>query len=420
VDGDVYLWEPFDETLLSQNLIAQNLEVSSLNHYEEVMVEIENKLPNIPSAITEIRNQDRQIMAFNAGILGGNDLDFINRFADMAFKFVNENLTAFSNSEVSNFNIIFEQYLFYCLSKKEGKEVSLLINEILSSQHYHFLGDFSAIPFSRRYLHLSGNFKHDLKTCNDLADRLQRDFPEHYYWIISMFKNRKKTLTREYFWFGEDEGVMLKKHKLLKNTFLDQPVRLEDKMRVDTNVVKSFELLISKCPSELQSSFFMFLDELKNIVETFTAIDRYTLVQRDLKKLDHFQLAFENERYTEQIKFSVDKLSKTIPAEFNWANVFVSNEPLNLDEVEPMSENGLFILITPECDQWGFSLNAIDSFDFELLEALKLPMSFHELVAHLQSVFHGEANSILTKLILSRLKAAIWNKSVQIFNGNSI
>ncbi|HMG07214.1 MAG TPA: DUF6734 family protein, partial [Mucilaginibacter sp.] len=81
VDGDVFIWKSLDK--LSGDLIAQNLEWGT-SRYEKSFNDLESKLVYSSIAITEEKVKGGKIFAYNAGILGGNDLSFFDNYTRMA------------------------------------------------------------------------------------------------------------------------------------------------------------------------------------------------------------------------------------------------------------------------------------------------------------------------------------------------
>ncbi|MFN8844096.1 MAG: DUF6734 family protein, partial [Chryseotalea sp.] len=120
IDGDVFIWNEFDEDLLRSKLIAQNEESATI-YYENILRSLEEVLSYFPTEIVNERKLANPVHAFNAGILGGNDIEFFEEYATKAFQFVDNNVLNLSKVNVSNFNIFFEQYLFYCLVRSKNK-----------------------------------------------------------------------------------------------------------------------------------------------------------------------------------------------------------------------------------------------------------------------------------------------------------
>ena len=153
VDGDVFVWQKFDENLLTSNLIAQNVEAATI-YYDTIMKSLESSLIYFPNEIIVERKQRNPILAYNAGIFGGKDINFFREYTKKAFEFVDKNNMNLSKIDVTNFNIFFEQYLFYCLAKSKKKIVNVLIPEIIGDNQYKAFGDFSRVPYEKKYLHL--------------------------------------------------------------------------------------------------------------------------------------------------------------------------------------------------------------------------------------------------------------------------
>ena len=116
VDGDVYLPNKLDNTIEMSELIAQNKEIGS-SYYKSMMNHILQKDLLMPSFLKKELEKD-SIMSYNAGIIGGNDLEFIAEYCRTAFNFIESNhLNDINSKDIHiNNNILFEQILFYAQS----------------------------------------------------------------------------------------------------------------------------------------------------------------------------------------------------------------------------------------------------------------------------------------------------------------
>lgn len=118
VDGDLFLPQGFPLHFEKATLIAQNKEKGT-SYYKNMMMSILQMNPKLPSyLIDELKKES--IGSYNAGILGGNDIEFIKKYTDEALKIIYDNNL---NSHLClknsiNYNILFEQILFYVLTKK--------------------------------------------------------------------------------------------------------------------------------------------------------------------------------------------------------------------------------------------------------------------------------------------------------------
>jgi hypothetical protein len=214
IDGDVFIWKKFDAYLINGDLIAQNEDEMPV--FEQTMQSLEANFSYFPKEISSERILGAKVTTFNAGIYGGSDISFFKEYTHESFKFVHENTPHFSKINVSNFNAIFEQYLFYCFVKKKNKKVQLLFNELIRDKEYKGFGDFDCVPHQKQYLHLLSDYKKSGIVCNDMAFRLRQDYPENYYKIIELFKKKKLPLFNNYFFFKkEEEGWLIEHEKIL-------------------------------------------------------------------------------------------------------------------------------------------------------------------------------------------------------------
>jgi hypothetical protein len=175
VDGDVFIWEKFPERLEKSGLIAQNLEFG-FPIYQEVFTALTQSGSYMPPVILDNYAHNQGFHAYNAGIIGGNDMVFFKEFSTEALLFIERNS---GTSELGSgmINAFYEQHLYYCMAKKKGIKVECytdytdqdVLNESLKS-----LRQFSAAPVTTSYIHLFGeDVKKDAGICRELARRLR-------------------------------------------------------------------------------------------------------------------------------------------------------------------------------------------------------------------------------------------------------
>lgn len=191
VDYDSFIWKPFPDDLLTKDLITQDLE-HELALNSEYYNSIENILINIPQSIQEYRKSHKKVNCINAGIIGGNDITFIKKYAQEVFDFVNSNINNEKLLEVDNigyFNVIFEQYLFYCLAESKHKNISYLLPIQTDHNYNRGLNDYFDIPHNRHYLHALGGAKKDYRTRFQMIQRLWYEYPIYYNRLINYIKS---------------------------------------------------------------------------------------------------------------------------------------------------------------------------------------------------------------------------------------
>ncbi|WP_316801954.1 DUF6734 family protein [Pedobacter nototheniae] len=412
VDGDVFIWEKFEEKLMRGNLIAQNLE-SATSYYEKIMQDLENHLSFFPKEILDERKKGNQILAYNAGIFGGNDYKFFNFYAKKAFDFVNKNILNLNEGLGGNFNIFFEQYLFYCLVKKQKKSVGVLLNQVIGDNEYKGFGDFINVPYDKKYLHILGSYKKNEVVCLQLANRLRLDYPKYYYAIIDLYKCRNIPLYHDYYKsFDGNKSERLNWSKDLKHNY-----------KVGVNYAKSSiflkkDALIPEPVGPLVESelldFDIFSTTIKKIVyNKFSKISELFLYGRDLNCTEYFEYLFADVSNIYKKKIVAMEYTEIIKSQNDWSQI--NNRAFTMRKGKKPFDN-FFTAIVPECNQFGYSLSNLDLLDIEILKEIKSIKTIGRLLNDCKKMF--DKNEVETskvefeKLVFGRIKKGINNKTI--------
>ena len=408
------------------------------------MRSLESGLIYFPLEIVTERQLNSTIYAYNAGILGGSDVEFYKRYTFKAIEFIDRNISNLSKINVSSFNIFFEQYLLYCLAKNENKKVHVLFDEIIGDNKYKGFGDFIDVPYNKHYLHLLGDYKRIKSVCEQMANRLRLDYPEYYYRIIAVFKNSKAPLLKDYFWI---EDILNEDH-LTANKFLkavNLKNELQDHVEEDSKnrsepVCFRIHLLKSILESTLNykggnsnsesTEFYtkdinQFEQSLVTIIENkFNDVARNYLYARDISNARYAEYIFgEPETIYDKIILS-DDLNEIIESQFDWTIMDVSPKLVQGNVIgfleQEVSLKSIYTLVVPECDQYGYSVTNIDELDCLLLQTVKEPKSIRDLFEQIKFAFDPDdlASSVpeFEKLIFGRIKNGLLNKSIKVFN----
>lgn len=189
VDGDVFVWESLTDKFKNSNLVTQNLEITT-DYYRKGWEIIYPQLKNLP---TEMNDYHENISNFacNMGIIGGNNIKFFKHFTDKSIEFVNKNATCIEGLDSLNFNIFFEQVLFYEMAKIGNENIDFYFDEIPLDNNYRNFGDFDKVP-NKKYLHLLGNYKRNPLVCKAMEIHLMRYYPESYSKLSELINENNK------------------------------------------------------------------------------------------------------------------------------------------------------------------------------------------------------------------------------------
>ena len=169
-------------------LIAQHLEVGH-SYYKKVMKMVDMHISYVPQSVKNYRSSHSGIDAFNMGLFGGNDIDFINNYTRESFNFVNLNLDILDNIPKGPFNTIYEQVLFLSMAKKYNKEVNLFTQttgEKFVNKELNSLSNFRKAPGQVDLVHLFGCNKKKIMYCTELSSKLKSSCPDYYERIMDL------------------------------------------------------------------------------------------------------------------------------------------------------------------------------------------------------------------------------------------
>ncbi len=191
IDGDVYLPGRLPQEIEAGALITQNAETGT-SYYKQMMHWITENTASIPDYLLEEINKD-SISSYNAGVIGGNDLEFIKEYCRSAFEFISDNHLSDVENEVVNinYNILFEQILFHALIAKKNKTVSTVIDHPVNDNGYTYNEFCDFYSFHKNPLmHIIGGHKQNERTCELLSRTLLNKYPEYYKRIRDLFPTK--------------------------------------------------------------------------------------------------------------------------------------------------------------------------------------------------------------------------------------
>lgn len=180
LDSDVYLWKSLPQRLLTAPVLAQHAEDGrGLPWYDADFCEstIRSKGEGcIPIEWCWYRARSRCQQAACCGIVGGNDLEFIGRYASTVIRILEDprNRLAFAQSwDKKVYNPFFEQYLLCACAAFHRVRIEYLFETSdVASMHRR--------ATEIGYTHLIAGAKSNPAVVDRLESRVARDFPEHY------------------------------------------------------------------------------------------------------------------------------------------------------------------------------------------------------------------------------------------------
>lgn len=374
VDGDVYLPKRLATSIESSGLIAQNKEIGTPYYKNMVNAIIQSNI-HIPNLLNEELKRD-SISSYNAGIIGGNDIEFIQKYCQAALKFINENRLNdidYDNKNV-NLNILFEQILFYVLSQEQHKMVSTVLNHDIQDNGYTYneFCDFYAYE-ELDLMHIIGGHKRNKRICELLSRTLLNKYPEYYKRIINLFPQE---------------------HKRLHNS--DKQEATTPDLSVEKNIAS-------------------YQDYLNNLSLRWHKIANEVLL--DLEKKSCNYLNFFNVPHKERLSIKIKKNPYLFIYEISGNWTFEAQQLIKERIDKNYSFERFEIACMPTLLKNGVDEILIDDLCYNILFLLKKGRTFKSILEHLSPCFQKSSQidkSLIRQVIEERVEYLFYNKLIYI------
>lgn len=400
IDGDVFLFGKFPERITTCSVVAQNVEEFT-DYYYSFMKPINRQFTYQPECLVEDFRKMENLHALNAGILGGCDIDFFQKYCAEAFKYVEANLPNLSKMDANRFNVFFEQHLCYKMAEEEKLKVEYLLPQTYHDNSYLGLDMFHEIlSGNAKYFHLLGNYKADEFTCQQMAKTLHALYPQYYYRIISLFPE----LAKEY------AGIQYESK--CETYFLENKYILKDSIEES----KSFVWTADNVCSETLQDFSEFSQNINNFLKESAIFSKSYLNGRDSQSFYWYNQIIEKHQ-----QFVVSPVIRIIKSSYDWAKLYRGNKTSGIEyynSTNEVSEKGeYYSVIISELSPEGFSLFDIDEFEAEILNECKSPISIESLAERtlnkVDSDVRENYSDKVKALIFESLKRLVLMKAIQ-------
>jgi len=159
VDCDWYMFDKLDERIIQSDVIGQNIEYDDQFCNRNMLKKLIEGKANFPLDIVREYGTESILRVVNAGILGGNNVGFLNEYVKCIFEFVTSNRWLLYKLKDGFVNSIYEQLFLYVMVKERGLKMGLCSEDLNLSTRFDWLPiDFSFSP-KKRYMHLLAGLK---------------------------------------------------------------------------------------------------------------------------------------------------------------------------------------------------------------------------------------------------------------------
>jgi hypothetical protein len=417
VDGDVFIWDRFNSELENAELIVQNLETGT-TYYRHLMDALKQELTYLPDFLEEEMNKV-SIPSVNAGILGGNDIAFLNRYANAGLNLIEKNCPDEEKCNLSgNFNILFEQILFYALSNKENKKIGYLFDETFEDYGYSKaqFADLSSVPQRHTYLHLIGGKKRDSEICELMSRTLFQQYPEYFYRIICLFKNehlyfhtRIKTFLPES-WDDHPKIVSEENGPVKYSPYHRTKQAIGEDHQPNKNLtIHQLHDLVEKFATVELKEVFQYEKQLAALTHSWQNISTGYLYALEGIPANHFELYFQLNELQQNTILQKNPYLVIIEDSFSWTSE--TKNRINPYLISKNKDETLGLACMPQLFFNGHNEVIIDELEYNILTLLERPVPLKDLVQEIGSIL-SDGEVIIYKLTLIKLKRLFLNKCI--------
>lgn len=193
VDNDIFIWTKFPERIENAGLCCQNFE-NLTSDYREGLSLVRDSHPSQTGLFHDlslIHCDSAEYHSINAGILGGNDIDFINEYSHTVingYKEYRNNLSSVGE-RVGLLNIVLEQLCFGVFAQRRQKHIEYLKDIRDFDELVNNIIDIYTAPVKTKFVHCLGGIKKDILISRQIECRLKYHYP-HYHNRIMRYCNK--------------------------------------------------------------------------------------------------------------------------------------------------------------------------------------------------------------------------------------
>ncbi|SDE20058.1 DUF6734 family protein [Niabella drilacis] len=404
VDGDVVLWKPFRKKLLTSPLIAQNPETGTA-YYNNLFSPYRSDAFFYPEYLrTDLYTT--HVNAYNAGILGGTNLSFFRTYFSEAATIIKRNT---ANPLNTNFNIIFEQVLFYSLSKKMNLEVNCYFEKQFPDNGYGIadVANFAMLP-RINYLHFIGPHKRNQNICNQVCDLLYHHYPETFLKITALFR-------KTHYYFPNKIQEIANRPPSKKNgpVAFTKTVQLLNAITGKINTLSSKDLkkAVARSKNSLLKSLYRYECTLKRVILQFNKIDAALLHKQEAASISGMLFFTLPESRKQAALVYTNPFLEIIDGCYDWTSIQITG---NTIQFRSSYEKDIITAIVPGLFFKGHRTFVLDELCANMVLLASQGCSFSTLVDKISQAFPDAGNDpgSVKKLLELKLEILVTNKII--------
>lgn len=361
VDCDWFMFDRISNEILNSDLIAQNIEYDDQLYHKNAINKLIEQGVLFPNQVKEDILSSNILSVANAGIFGGNDVDFFKEYLSLVSNFIQNNLDTLEKVENQIVNSVYEQYFFYVLSNHSKKKISCCTpGDKLSSTFNWMQMDFINTKKSG-YMHLIANFKRRIDALKFVSNYLEQVAPVLHNNIVQKCRQAGISLTLRYYDLHSKSNCPSRTNEV--HEYYRRTIHLLNLHNIifDSDTICNLEFLVKQNDN---------IDGLKNVFdfEKLKTESTYYLLNNlyEFKQIQNTNLRkmlhIDPEVFIEsEFKISINNLVKYIQIKTENLELYINGQTVPSKRI--MEESTVILAIIPDpqlarvCEIFLFGLN---------------------------------------------------------------
>lgn len=273
VDCDWFMFEKPTEKILNADVIGQNIEYDDQMYNRRTLEKFISNGCLFPDWVLKDYHTHPILRVINAGILGGNDIEFIQTYVKEINDFIDTNLTILRKTNDGFINSIYEQLFFYLMVKENGRSTGFCTEGDKLSTKFDWLPvNLSYTPKSG-YMHLLADVKRRFSTYAFVSRYLHALSPELSYRITRICSDN-----------GIHPLINYPHWDIYSSKFIHHPNVMENDLNTEGRPLKGFDHSLCHLGKYLLDNAKIISSNIQSVVSLLYTIPNLKEYKFDLAK----------------------------------------------------------------------------------------------------------------------------------------
>jgi hypothetical protein len=308
VDSDAYLFAELSEVEHNAEILAQNMEFDH-PYYLEAVNGIKTNFLYIPKFAGN--RPGEKIWAVNAGLVGGNNVNFFKLLFEEAIIFLRRNRRKLGKISGLALNTYIEQYMLKQLADSLNLKIKTIVDRDIGPSFDYHLHNFAGLPCGERFLHVL-SYKRNPTICEFISQRLFLEAPQLYEKCLKISKTTTVVFSKP-----RNKDKFHRTIELL-GRFGRGPETEDTNDITERKISESVQQTTLKKQKELLRDLFGFEKAKWKFFQSIDGVFNFNMDWRAWSRKCNLLLAQHQSVYDEAL-ICLSRLCIRLPCKWNWA-----------------------------------------------------------------------------------------------------